>query len=87
MFLGDFNADCGYVAKKRWGQIRLRREPSFHWLIGDAADTTVRNSTHCAYDRWDPGFPGVRGGALEMLGAVTPFPPPPAGSWCMGSAA
>uniref|UniRef100_K7FMV4 Deoxyribonuclease n=1 Tax=Pelodiscus sinensis TaxID=13735 RepID=K7FMV4_PELSI len=24
MFLGDFNADCGYVAKKGWGQIRLR---------------------------------------------------------------
>ncbi|XP_067403045.1 deoxyribonuclease-1-like 1 isoform X3 [Emydura macquarii macquarii] len=51
MFLGDFNADCGYVAKKRWGQIRLRQEPGFHWLIGDAADTTVRNNTHCAYDR------------------------------------
>ncbi|XP_050783317.1 deoxyribonuclease-1-like 1 isoform X3 [Gopherus flavomarginatus] len=51
MFLGDFNADCGYVAKKRWGQIQLRREPGFHWLIGDTADTTVRNSTRCAYDR------------------------------------
>uniref|UniRef100_A0A8C8S2D5 Deoxyribonuclease n=1 Tax=Pelusios castaneus TaxID=367368 RepID=A0A8C8S2D5_9SAUR len=51
MFLGDFNADCGYVAKKRWGQIRLRREPGFHWLIGDTVDTTVRNNTNCAYDR------------------------------------
>ncbi|XP_053156307.1 deoxyribonuclease-1-like 1 isoform X2 [Hemicordylus capensis] len=51
MFLGDFNADCGYVAKKRWGQIRLRQKPGFHWLIGDKADTTVRENTRCAYDR------------------------------------
>ncbi|KAH0628778.1 hypothetical protein JD844_010295 [Phrynosoma platyrhinos] len=27
IFLGDFNADCGYVAKKRWGNIRLRQKP------------------------------------------------------------
>ncbi|XP_062975487.1 deoxyribonuclease-1-like 1 isoform X2 [Elgaria multicarinata webbii] len=51
IFLGDFNADCGYVAKKRWKDIRLRREPGFHWLIGDTADTTVRENTRCAYDR------------------------------------
>ncbi|KAJ6655287.1 hypothetical protein lerEdw1_005479 [Lerista edwardsae] len=51
IFLGDFNADCGYVAKKRWGQIRLRQKPGFHWLISDKADTTVRETTHCAYDR------------------------------------
>ncbi|XP_039222023.1 deoxyribonuclease-1-like 1 [Crotalus tigris] len=51
IFLGDFNADCGYVAKKRWKDIRLRQKPGFHWLIGDQADTTVREKTHCAYDR------------------------------------
>ncbi|XP_054828160.1 deoxyribonuclease-1-like 1 [Eublepharis macularius] len=51
IFLGDFNADCGYVAKKRWGQIRLRQQPGFHWLIGDKADSTVRENTRCAYDR------------------------------------
>ncbi|XP_062827335.1 deoxyribonuclease-1-like 1 [Anolis carolinensis] len=51
IFLGDFNADCGYVAKKRWGNIRLRQKPEFHWLIGDKADTTVRENTRCAYDR------------------------------------
>uniref|UniRef100_A0ABM5FQ36 Deoxyribonuclease n=1 Tax=Pogona vitticeps TaxID=103695 RepID=A0ABM5FQ36_9SAUR len=51
IFLGDFNADCGYVAKKRWGNIRLRQKPGFHWLIGDKADTTVRENTRCAYDR------------------------------------
>uniref|UniRef100_A0ACB8EMG5 Uncharacterized protein n=2 Tax=Sphaerodactylus townsendi TaxID=933632 RepID=A0ACB8EMG5_9SAUR len=51
IFLGDFNADCGFVAKKRWGQIRLRQQPDFHWLIGDKADSTVRENTRCAYDR------------------------------------
>nr|XP_056723327.1 deoxyribonuclease-1-like 1 [Euleptes europaea] len=51
IFLGDFNADCGFVAKKRWDQIRLRQQPGFHWLIGDKADTTVRENTRCAYDR------------------------------------
>uniref|UniRef100_A0A8D2LT64 Deoxyribonuclease-1-like 1 n=1 Tax=Varanus komodoensis TaxID=61221 RepID=A0A8D2LT64_VARKO len=51
IFLGDFNADCGYVAKKRWKEIRLRQKPDFHWLIGDKADTTVRENTRCAYDR------------------------------------
>ncbi|CAM2109915.1 unnamed protein product [Caretta caretta] len=71
MFLGDFNADCGYVAKKRWGQIRLRREPSFHWLIGDAADTTVRNSTHCAYDRIV--VHGERCLGLVVPGSAQPF--------------
>uniref|UniRef100_A0A8C3SNY5 Uncharacterized protein n=1 Tax=Chelydra serpentina TaxID=8475 RepID=A0A8C3SNY5_CHESE len=71
MFLGDFNADCGYVAKKRWGQIRLRREPSFHWLIGDAADTTVRNSTRCAYDRIV--VHGQRCLGLVVPGSAQPF--------------
>ncbi|XP_042306989.1 deoxyribonuclease-1-like 1 isoform X2 [Sceloporus undulatus] len=51
IFLGDFNADCGYVAKKRWSNIRLCEKPGFHWLIGDKADTTVRENTRCAYDR------------------------------------
>ncbi|XP_065427375.1 deoxyribonuclease-1-like 1 isoform X2 [Chrysemys picta bellii] len=71
MFLGDFNADCGYVAKKRWGQIRLRREPGFRWLIGDAADTTVRNSTRCAYDRIV--VHGERCLALVVPGSAQPF--------------
>ncbi|XP_067403044.1 deoxyribonuclease-1-like 1 isoform X2 [Emydura macquarii macquarii] len=71
MFLGDFNADCGYVAKKRWGQIRLRQEPGFHWLIGDAADTTVRNNTHCAYDRIV--VHGERCLRLVVPGSAKPF--------------
>ncbi|XP_050783315.1 deoxyribonuclease-1-like 1 isoform X2 [Gopherus flavomarginatus] len=71
MFLGDFNADCGYVAKKRWGQIQLRREPGFHWLIGDTADTTVRNSTRCAYDRIV--VHGERCLGLVVPGSAQPF--------------
>ncbi|KAL2104007.1 hypothetical protein ACEWY4_000875 [Coilia grayii] len=51
MFLGDFNAACGYVAKKNRIHIRLYSDPSFIWLIGDEVDTTVRESTDCAYDR------------------------------------
>ncbi|XP_030640783.1 deoxyribonuclease I-like 1-like [Chanos chanos] len=51
MFLGDLNAACGYVTIKGWGNIRLRTDPRFHWLIGDEEDTTVRENTRCAYDR------------------------------------
>ncbi|XP_051947771.1 deoxyribonuclease-1-like 1 [Xyrauchen texanus] len=51
MFLGDFNAACGYVAKKNWKNIRLFSDTSFIWLIKDNVDTTVKQSTDCAYDR------------------------------------
>ncbi|XP_066526850.1 deoxyribonuclease-1-like 1 [Hoplias malabaricus] len=51
MFLGDFNAACGYVAKKNRKNIRLYTMSSFTWLIEDKQDTTVRESTDCAYDR------------------------------------
>lgn len=52
MFLGDFNAACGYVAKKNRKNIRLLSDPSFIWLIQDHVDTTVKQSTDCAYDRY-----------------------------------
>uniref|UniRef100_A0A8C8RZQ4 Deoxyribonuclease n=1 Tax=Pelusios castaneus TaxID=367368 RepID=A0A8C8RZQ4_9SAUR len=65
MVLGDLNAGGAYVPPSAWGSIRLRWEPSFHWLIGDTANTTVRARTHCAYDRIV-----VQGD--EMLGAVVP---------------
>ncbi|XP_034996213.1 deoxyribonuclease-1-like 1 [Zootoca vivipara] len=71
IFLGDFNADCGYVAKKRWGQIRLRQDPGFHWLISDNADTTVRDTTHCAYDRIV--VHGERCLAAVVPGSAQPF--------------
>ncbi|XP_067908417.1 deoxyribonuclease gamma-like [Heterodontus francisci] len=51
ILMGDFNADCDYVRKKEWTNIRLRNDTNFVWLIGDNNDTTVKESTHCAYDR------------------------------------
>uniref|UniRef100_A0A4W4G7E2 Deoxyribonuclease n=1 Tax=Electrophorus electricus TaxID=8005 RepID=A0A4W4G7E2_ELEEL len=51
MLLGDLNADCGYVTIKGLKNLRLRNDPKFHWLITDEQDTTVRDTTHCAYDR------------------------------------
>ncbi|XP_056129712.1 deoxyribonuclease-1-like 1 [Lampris incognitus] len=51
MFLGDFNADCGYLPKKNRKNVRLLSSSSFVWMISDKTDTTVRESTTCAYDR------------------------------------
>ncbi|XP_036271606.2 deoxyribonuclease-1-like 1 [Pipistrellus kuhlii] len=51
ILLGDFNADCGSLAKKRLGELTLRTKAGFYWAIPDGEDTTVRASTHCAYDR------------------------------------
>lgn len=49
--MGDMNADCGYLSKSKWSQIRLRTDQSFNWLIKDGTDTTVATSV-CAYDRF-----------------------------------
>lgn len=54
MILGDLNAACSYVTIKGWRAVRLRSDPKFQWLIGDEQDTTVREKTHCAYDRSEP---------------------------------
>ncbi|XP_063791892.1 deoxyribonuclease-1-like [Pseudophryne corroboree] len=51
MFLGDFNAGCSYLSKKKRKTLRLYTDPDFHWLISDTSDTTVRESTSCPYDR------------------------------------
>ncbi|KAF3696465.1 Deoxyribonuclease gamma [Channa argus] len=51
MLLGDFNADCGYLAKKNRKNVRLITEKNLFWLIPDNTDTTVRSSTSCTYDR------------------------------------
>ncbi|XP_077002249.1 deoxyribonuclease-1-like 1 [Tamandua tetradactyla] len=51
ILLGDFNADCASLPKKRLGELTLRTREGFLWAIPDGADTTVRASTHCAYDR------------------------------------
>lgn len=51
MLLGDFNADCGYIAKKNKKFVRLYTQKHLYWLIPDNTDTTVRESTSCTYDR------------------------------------
>ncbi|XP_026224259.1 deoxyribonuclease-1-like 1 [Anabas testudineus] len=51
MLLGDFNADCGYLAKKNRKNVRLITDQNLYWLISDNTDTTVRSSTSCTYDR------------------------------------
>ncbi|XP_010873343.2 deoxyribonuclease I-like 1-like [Esox lucius] len=51
VILGDLNADCSYITIKGFKAVRLRSDPKFRWLIGDEQDTTVREKTHCAYDR------------------------------------
>lgn len=51
MLLGDFNADCGYLAKKNRKNVRLITEKNLFWLIADKTDTTVRSTTSCTYDR------------------------------------
>ncbi|KAK1799842.1 hypothetical protein P4O66_006373 [Electrophorus voltai] len=51
IIMGDFNAACGYVPKKDWPNIRLRSTASFFWITGDDLDTSVKESTKCAYDR------------------------------------
>ncbi|XP_076844149.1 deoxyribonuclease gamma-like isoform X3 [Brachyhypopomus gauderio] len=51
IIMGDFNAACGYVPKKDWRNIRLRTSASFLWITGDDLDTSVKESTKCAYDR------------------------------------
>lgn len=51
ILLGDFNADCASLTKKRLNSLLLRTKASFHWVISDGEDTTVRASTNCTYDR------------------------------------
>lgn len=36
----------------QWPSIRLRSLRACEWLIPDSADTTVSDTTSCAYDRW-----------------------------------
>lgn len=51
ILLGDFNADCASLTKKRLNSLLLRTKAGFHWVIPDGEDTTVRASTNCTYDR------------------------------------
>jgi endonuclease/exonuclease/phosphatase family metal-dependent hydrolase len=50
ILLGDFNADCQYVAASAWPNVRLWSDPRFQWHIATGVDTTVTNSD-CTFDR------------------------------------
>nr|XP_054601541.1 deoxyribonuclease gamma-like [Nothobranchius furzeri] len=53
MLLGDFNADCGYLAKKNRKNVRLITDKNLYWLIAEDSNTTVQLSTSCSCDRYD----------------------------------
>ncbi|XP_037677843.1 deoxyribonuclease-1-like 1 isoform X2 [Choloepus didactylus] len=72
ILLGDFNADCASLPKKRLDELVLRSQEGFHWVIPDEEDTTVRSSTHCAYDRIVLHGEGCRG--LFHAAAAFNFP-------------
>jgi exonuclease III len=48
ILLGDLNADCTYMPKN---DVIALKKSKYTWVIDDDADTTIRNSTDCAYDR------------------------------------
>ncbi|XP_077368066.1 deoxyribonuclease-1-like 1 isoform X2 [Festucalex cinctus] len=51
MLLGDFNADCNYLSKRSRTKLPLFTDKSLFWLMPEKTDTTVRETTSCAYDR------------------------------------
>ena len=55
IILGNMHADCTYVNETDLGELTLRTDLQFSWLLGDDADTTVTSSTDCAYDRCAQG--------------------------------
>ena len=48
--MGDLNAGCSYLSMSRYEELSLVNDPSFIWLLGYDADTTVARSS-CPYDR------------------------------------
>ncbi|VDN09058.1 unnamed protein product [Dibothriocephalus latus] len=49
--LGDMNAGCSYLPKKKKEQLQLFKDTSFKWMITDDMDTTVAKKD-CPYDRF-----------------------------------
>ena len=64
IILGDFNADCSYLSKKRYNMLELVTDSRFTWLLDTNVDTTTKNSD-CAYDRWDVCVGGGGEGCVE----------------------
>lgn len=72
ILLGDFNADCVSLTKKRLDKLALRTQAGFLWAVPDGEDTTVRASTHCTYDRIV--LHGERCQSLLLASATFDFP-------------
>ncbi|XP_063710563.1 deoxyribonuclease-1-like isoform X2 [Symsagittifera roscoffensis] len=51
IIIGDLNADCSYLSNAKKAKLSLVQDTSYKWAIGDNEDTTVKQSTNCAYDR------------------------------------
>ena len=51
--LGDLNADCNYASydQRVAAKDYLTTNTTYAWVINDNADTTVKTTTDCAYDR------------------------------------
>ncbi|XP_066186237.1 deoxyribonuclease-1-like [Sylvia atricapilla] len=73
ILLGDFNADCSYVTSSQWPSIRLRSLSACEWLIPDSADTTVADTTDCAYDRIVACGTALRRGIVTGSATVNNF--------------
>eukprot|EP00057_Strongylocentrotus_purpuratus_P014446 XP_011668920.1 PREDICTED: uncharacterized protein LOC100891970 isoform X2 [Strongylocentrotus purpuratus] len=72
IFTGDFNADCTYVSKRRWSDIRLKSDSRFCWLINNDVDTTVKG-TDCAYDRFVIAGNEIKEGIVPYSATVFRF--------------
>ncbi|MBG09271.1 MAG: hypothetical protein CME68_10965 [Halobacteriovoraceae bacterium] len=51
IILGDLNADCSYMNDEELDNAFFNQSYFFSSLIGRDQDTTIRSSTHCAYDK------------------------------------
>jgi endonuclease/exonuclease/phosphatase family metal-dependent hydrolase len=50
LLIGDFNADCQYVAQSAWPRVNLFTDARFAWWIKRGTDTTTKASD-CTFDR------------------------------------
>ncbi|KAL3319155.1 hypothetical protein Ciccas_002192 [Cichlidogyrus casuarinus] len=55
VILGDMNADCGYLSKKKRKGLKFWTDKDWFWLVQDGVDTTIAKS-RCTYDRSDTKF-------------------------------
>ena len=51
ILMGDMNADCSYLSKKKYDSLKMVSDSRFLWLNQNELDTTVSLNTDCFYDR------------------------------------